>query len=95
MRKYEGEAEAIQRQLKAAEPPLSPEPALSYDQLDALAREFTDLKTLTPELLFKLVEKIEVSQGSYQQTEKGQVKVQSVKIYFRFLTQARKYQYTA
>ncbi len=95
MAKYEGEAEAIPRQLKAAEPPPSPEPALSYDQFDALVREFTDLKTLTPELLFKLVEKIEVSQGSYQQTGKGRVKVQSVKIYFRFLTQAREYQYTA
>ncbi len=95
--KYEAEAKAVQKRLEAIERPAVPEgdAAQSDERFYALVREYTDLETLTPELLYKLIEKIEVSQGSFQKTKEGRVKVQTVKIHFRFLTQGREYLYTA
>lgn len=95
MGKYENEAEMIQQQLKTLELSAPAESAPTDDQFYALVQEYTNLESLTPELLYKLVEKIEINQGSYQETPTGRVKVQSVKIHFRFLTQEREYQYTA
>lgn len=97
LEKYEGEAEMVQKQLAALEkPPQStPDPRQTYEQFYRLVKEYTDVETLDPELLFKLIEKIEIGQGFYQKTETGRVKVQTVKIWFRFMTQEREYQYTA
>ena len=46
---------------------------------------YTDVEELTPSLLFELIERIEVGQGTYEKTEKGKVKRQKVIIHFRFL----------
>lgn len=97
LEKYEGEAEMVQKQLAALEKPPQSTPNLrqAYEQFYRLVKEYTDVETLDPELLFKLIEKIEIGQGFYQKTETGRVKVQTVKIWFRFMTQEREYQYTA
>ena len=97
LEKYEGEAELVQKRFTALEkPPQStPDPRQAYEQFYKLVKEYTDVKALDPELLFKLIEKIEIGQGFYQKTKTGQVKVQTVKIWFRFMTKEREYQYTA
>ena len=39
-------------------------------------------------MLFKLVDHIEIGQGHYEKGEHGKVKHQTVKIFYRFQTQA-------
>ena len=53
-------------------------------QLSALLHRYTEATALTPELLYHLIERIEVSQGTFIKTEHGKVKRQTVKIFFRF-----------
>lgn len=97
LEKYEGEAELVQKRLTDLEKPAQPaaDPRQAYEQFYKLVREYTELEALDPELLFKLIEKIEIGQGFYQKMETGRVKVQTVKIWFRFMTKEREYQYTA
>ena len=44
----------------------------------------TTPKELTAELLFRLIDRIEIGQGVYEKTEQGRKKAQTVQIYFRF-----------
>ena len=46
--------------------------------------EYTDVKGLNPELLYQLIDHIEIGQGHYEKGKHGKVKRQSVKIWFRF-----------
>ena len=55
------------------------------ERLRAIIRRYQDIDELTPSLLFELIERIEVGQGTYEKTEKGRVKRQKIVIYFRFL----------
>ena len=97
LEKYEGETELVQKRLTTLEKSVQPAaaPRQTYEQFYKLVKEYTDVEALDPELLFKLIEKIEIGQGFYQKTETGRVKVQTVKIWFRFMTKEREYQYTA
>ena len=54
-------------------------------RLRAIIRRYADIDELTPALLFELIERIEVGQGTYEKTEKGRVKRQKIRICFRFL----------
>ena len=87
----------MQKRLTTLEKSVQPAaaPRQTYEQFYKLVKEYTDVEALDPELLFKLIEKIEIGQGFYQKTETGRVKVQTVKIWFRFMTKEREYQYTA
>lgn len=53
--------------------------------LRAIIHRYTDVDELTPSLLFELIERIEVGQGTYEKTGKGRVKRQKIVIHFRFL----------
>lgn len=55
------------------------------EHLRAIILRYTHVDELTPSLLFELIERIEVGQGTYEKTEKGKVKRQKVIIHFRFL----------
>ena len=94
--KYEQEAEALENRMdaieveKAAPVPLE---QISREKLDKLLCQFTDVTELTPKLLFKLIDHIEIGQGHYEKGAHGRVKHQTVKIFYRFQTQAAVKQY--
>ncbi len=58
-----------------------------------LLNEIIELNELTSDLLFKLIEKIEIGQGKYIKTSKGKVKQQSIKIYYRFIGKMNEKEY--
>lgn len=88
LEKYEGQSRALEERLDAL-----PGPADGADREEALARlaELVEQSgapaQLTAGLLFALVDRIEVGQGRYEQTEHGRVKRQEITIYFRFAHQ--------
>lgn len=89
--KYEQEAEALEQRMAALQNEnAAPEPSFqeAREKLDKLLRQITDVAELTPKLLFKLVDHIEIGQGHYEKGEHGKVKHQTVKIFYRFQTQA-------
>lgn len=89
--KYEQEAEALEQRMAALQSEKATwEPSLqeTREKLDKLLRQITDVAELTPKLLFKLVDHIEIGQGYYEKGEHGKVKHQTVKIFYRFQTQA-------
>ena len=89
--KYEQEAEALEQRMAALQSEKATwEPSLqeTREKLDKLLRQITDVAELTPKLLFKLVDHIEIGQGHYERGEHGKVKHQTVKIFYRFQTQA-------
>lgn len=94
--KYEQEAEALENRMdaieveKAAPVPLE---QTSREKLDKLLCQFTDVTELTPKLLFKLIDHIEIGQGHYEKGAHGRAKHQTVKIFYRFQTQAAVKQY--
>lgn len=89
--KYEQEAETLEQRMAALQNEnAAPEPSFqeAREKLDKLLRQITDVTELTPKLLFKLVDHIEIGQGHYERGEHGKVKHQTVKIFYRFQTQA-------
>lgn len=56
----------------------------SLKKIRALLRVYTETEALTPELLYRLIERIEVSQGDFVKSERGKVRKQTIKIVFRF-----------
>lgn len=89
--KYEQEAETLEQRMAALQSEKATwEPSLqeTREKLDKLLRQITDVTELTPKLLFKLVDHIEIGQGHYEKGEHGKVKHQIVKIFYRFQTQA-------
>lgn len=96
--KYESEAQEIADRIEVLDKPsaeMSEQLSAkeSYAKFAKLIREYTDIEALTPDLLFKLIDHINVGQGYYEKTEDGRVKHQKVKIYFRFLGKATVKQY--
>lgn len=95
--KYEQEAEALEQRIAALQSEKATwEPSLqeTREKLDKLLRQITDVTELTPKLLFKLVDHIEIGQGHYEKGEHGKVKHQTVKIFYRFQTQPAIKEYT-
>lgn len=95
--KYEREAEALEARVAALEQQTD-EPGTSdrasREKLDEMLRQITEIKELTPGLLFRLIDHIEIGQGYYEQGEHGRVKHQTVKIFYRFQTEATVKTYT-
>lgn len=86
LEQYEHKTAALQQQMDAL-PSADEDKALRRQQqrLRSIIRQYTDVAELTPSLLFELIERIEVGQGTYEKTDKGRVKRQKIVIYFRFL----------
>lgn len=89
--KYEQESETLESRMAAIEAekdaPVQSQQA-SHEKLDRMLRQITDITELTPGLLFKLIDHIEIGQGRYEKGEHGKVKHQAVRIYYRFQTEA-------
>ena len=58
------------------------------EKLDKMLWRLTNISEFSPKLLFKLIDHIEISQGYYEKDGHGRIKHQSVKIFYRFQTEA-------
>lgn len=86
LRKYESESNTIDIKLNSLIEETN-DIKQSYDsnsKLRKILKNYTEIKELTPDLLYRLIDHIEVCQGAYTKTEQGQVKKQTVKIFYRF-----------
>ena len=95
--KYAQEAETLEQRLAALQNEnAAPEPSFqeAREKLNKLLRQITDVTELTPKLLFKLIDHIEIGQGHYERGEHGKVKHQTVKIFYRFQAQPAIKEYT-
>ena len=54
------------------------------DQLRMILREITEPCELTRDVLFRLIEKIEVEQGHFEKIDGARRKIQTIRIYYRF-----------
>ena len=70
------------------------EAAVSREKIGRLLEKITNVAELTPDMLFKLIDRIEIAQGHYEKTAQGRVKRQSVKIFYRFKTEDAEREYT-
>lgn len=83
--KYEAESRQITDRIEALKSESQNEKQQPVDEkLEQLLQEYTDVKELNPELLYRLIDHIEIGQGHYEKGKHGKVKRQSVKIWFRF-----------
>ena len=86
LQKYEKENEQILNQLDQLE---HSEQVLlnkeNQDQLKMILREITEPCELTRDVLFRLIEKIEVEQGHFEKIDGARRKIQTIRIHFRFL----------
>lgn len=88
---YEQEAGILENQITSLDRTTSappPSEQASREALDRLLAQILDIHELATMLLFKLIDRIEISQGQYERTECGRVKRQTVKIFYRFQTEA-------
>lgn len=89
--KYEQEAKTLERGITGLEASASlpcPTAQASREKIEMFLKQIIDLRELTPNLLFKFVDRIEISQGRYKKNEHGRLKHQTVNIYYRFQTDA-------
>ena len=70
------------------------EAAVSREKIGRLLDEIINMAELTPDMLFKLIDRIEIAQGYYEQTAQGRIKRQSMKIFYRFKTEYAEREYT-
>lgn len=90
LEKYEQKTAQLQTQIDALQPDTGKDSLRQQQEhLRAIIRRYQDVDELTPPLLFELIERIEVGQGTYEKTEKGRVKRQKIVIHFRFLPEPR------
>lgn len=83
--KYENERKITRVKIEKLEKSRKKENENSYLDFFKLVDEYTDIKELDQDLLFRLIDRIEISQGYYKKTKKGKIKHQTISIYYRFL----------
>jgi len=85
--RYEAEAADNAGRIQMIEQPAidqSNDKDKSFNLYKKMLDEYVEVKELTSELLFKLIDRIEISQGHFEKSDHGRIKHQTVKIYFRF-----------
>lgn len=85
--KYENEKKTINERIKVINEQTSKKNESSYIDFYNLVKEYTDVKELDQELLFRLIDRIEVGQGYYVKEGKDKIKHQTISIYFRFINE--------
>ena len=90
--KYEKEAAALEERMGAIQ--AEKEAAAPREKLSGLLDEIINMAELTPNVLFRLIDHIEITQGHYEQTAQGRIKRQRVKIFYRFKTEDAEREYT-
>ncbi|MCQ4636962.1 recombinase family protein [Anaerovorax odorimutans] len=87
--KYERQCDDIDQQLQSYETQNSQEAKTRLlSEMKATLEEYINITELTPEILYRFIDRIEISQGYYEKTQQGKVKHQSVKIRFTFKGQS-------
>lgn len=85
---YETQQQSILRQiaeLKKLDKSKESSQKDAYIKFFNLIQNITEIKELTSELLYKLIDHIEIGQGDYEKTVNGKIKNQTIKIYYRFI----------
>ena len=85
---YEEERAVLERSIAELKDSLRPDPQRSdsFKRFFALLEEVQCPDTLTPDLVHKLIDRIEVEQGHYEKDPEGKtIKRQTVRIYYRFI----------
>lgn len=85
--KYENEKKTVNERIKVINEQTSKKSESSYIDFYNLVKEYTDIKELDQELLFRLIDRIEVGQGYYVKEGKEKIKHQTISIYFRFINE--------
>ncbi len=86
LERYECKTATLQQQIDALQPDSGVQSLQQQqERLRTIIRRYTNVEELTLSLLFELIERIEVGQGTYEKTDKGRVKRQKIVIHFRFL----------
>lgn len=87
--KYENESQAISNKIHSINDILNNKELSNkkelYNRFYNIIKEYTEIDSLNQDLLYKLIDHIEISQGYYEKTENGKIKHQTIKIYFRFI----------
>lgn len=83
--KYENESKITSDKIKRIQESRKKENDNSYLDFFKLVDKYTHIKELDQDLLFRLIDRIEVSQGYYTKTKKGKIKHQKISIFFRFI----------
>ncbi|GAA6409385.1 MULTISPECIES: recombinase family protein [Blautia] len=85
LRKYESESEEISERLEVLNnQDKSREQENPISKLKKLLNDIAEPTELTEDLLYRLVDHIEITQGKYEKKDNTKIKKQEVKIYFRF-----------
>lgn len=82
--KYEAENENISKRLELLDKEKTENKADKFLELKKILENYKNINELTPDLLIKLIDRIEIGQGIYEKTDKGKIKNQTVKIFYRF-----------
>lgn len=87
--KYGEKLERIKRKMKLYEKETVQEEGEKQNKkFMELIKKYTDVAALDSELLFSLIDRIEVEQGRYEEDNGRKIKKQKVKIYFKFCCNA-------
>lgn len=98
LEKYENESKLLSEKLKQCQKNAKIQQSKSlekqaYQKYFNLLNEYSDIKELNSELLFKLIERIDVYQGHYEKSGNKKIKCQKIKIYFRFIGKSETKEY--
>lgn len=98
LEKYENESKLLSEKLKQCQKNAKVQQSKSlekqaYQKYFNLLNEYSDIKELNSELLFKLIERIDVYQGHYEKSGNKKTKRQKIKIYFRFIGKSETKEY--
>lgn len=98
LEKYESESKILSEKLQECEKRLNMQENNSlekkaYLKYFDLLNEYSEIEELNSELLFKLIDHIDVYQGFYQKSGNKKIKHQKIKIYFRFIGKSETKEY--
>ena len=98
LEKYESESKFLTEKLKQCQKnaEIQDNKALekqAYQKYFNLLSKYSDINELNSELLFNLIERIDVYQGYYEKSGNKKVKHQKIKIYFRFIGKSQTQEY--
>ena len=82
--KYELESSEINQQLQNQNKKAEKDSEITYSKLKQALENYTDIKELSQDILFRFIDHIEIYQGEYVKDKNGRYKKQRIKIFFRF-----------